>query len=127
MPWNLKNVSLDPAFAARRRSAAKMDMEPVIAGTRIRLRQQVTISDELYEINKVRIAQCIAHGVLTAKESGAQGAAKPAPVAKPAPKPEPLPAPELSPTPAPFEPDEETPVEIPTPPRKKKSKKGSKS
>lgn len=106
MPWNLKNVALDPAFAGKRRTAAKMDMEPVIAGTRIRLRQQVTISNELYDVNKDRIDACIKNGVLTAvptepsKLSPVEAAAPEPPAPEPPPLPELL-APEPEPTPEP--------------------------
>lgn len=107
MPWNLKNVALDPAYAGKRRIAAKMDMEPVIAGKRIRLRQQVTISDELYEINKVRIDTCVKHGVLTAASSSPDK--KAAPVAAPEPELEP----ELEPVPEPEEKEPSDSVEEP--------------
>jgi hypothetical protein len=70
MPWTIKNVSLDPAYAMLRRKAAKMDMEPVIASKRVRLRQQITISDELYSVNADRIALHKKNGVLVAIPSG---------------------------------------------------------
>ena len=136
MTWNLKNVALEPAYAGKRRTASKMDMEPVIAGVRIRLRQQITISDEMYETNKVRIAICIKHGVLTAvssepdtkpamKAAPPKVAATPDPVETPTPEPEP--APELPPAPTPAPPKAEE--KAPAPSRKsskKSSKKGSK-
>lgn len=134
MPWNLKNVALDPAFAGKRRCAAKMEMEPVIAGARIRLRGQVTISDEMYEINKDRIDTCVKHGVLTAissepaKKAAPKKAATPDPVEpSPAPEPEPEPAPEPPPAPTPAPPAAEE--KAPAPSRKsskKSSKKGNK-
>lgn len=132
MPWNLKNVALDPAYAGKRRMAAKMDMEPVIAGRRVRLRQQVTISNELYEINKDRIDTCVGHGVLTATStsSGKEAApvAPPAPKPVPLPEPEPTPKPPTAPTPAP---PKDAEVKTPVPgkrkaSKKKPSKKGSK-
>lgn len=69
MPWTLKNVALEAAYAMKRRVAPKMDMEPVIAGQRIRLRQQIVINDELYACNKQRIDKNVGHGVLTATNS----------------------------------------------------------
>ena len=138
MPYTLKNVALDPAFAVKRRTASKMEMEPALAGTRIRLRQTITISDELYERNETRIQQLCDQGVL--QVVGAKAAPKkeskvaeplPAPelVPEPVPEPEPEPIPEPAPEPAPEpkpEPEPKAAEEKPTP-KKRKSKKGSKS
>jgi Fe-S oxidoreductase len=99
MPWTLKNVALDPAFAMQRRIATKMEMEPTLAGVRIRLRQQITINDEMYERNKVRIVRLVAQGVLTAVSSSP--AKKPAPPETVAPEPTPAPEPAPAPAPAP--------------------------
>lgn len=124
MSWKLTNVSLDPSYAMKRRTAARMEMEPVIGGGRIRLNQSVDISDEAYEVNKARIDLCVEHGVLTA-ESSAPVVEKPAivpdpPVVEspsPSPEPEPEPAPEPEPEPEP------KPVETK---KSKKSKRGKK-
>ena len=70
MPWSLKNVALDPAYAMQRRVAPKLDMEPVLAGGRIRLRQQITITDEEYAGNVERIASHVKNGVITCTRLG---------------------------------------------------------
>ena len=69
MSWKLTNVSLNPAYAMQRRTASRMEMEPVIGDGRIRLNKSVTISDETYEASKAKITLCVAHGVLTAESS----------------------------------------------------------
>lgn len=70
MPWNLKNVATDPLRAMGRRMSSKLEMEPVIGGRRIRLRQSITISDKQYEINKTRIERLVKGGVLEAYQEG---------------------------------------------------------
>jgi len=132
MPWELENVALNPTHAMKRRVAPRMEMEPTIAGVRIRLRQKLTISDESYATNKVRIDLCVKQGVLTAKRSGSQAPKQEstAPVAptpeapveapeEPETTPEPPPLPEPVPE---FQPSEDvTQVERP---KGKKSKRG---
>ena len=103
MSWKLTNVSLDPSYAMKRRTAARMEMEPVIGEGRIRLNQSVDISDEAYEVNKARIALCVSQGVLTA-ESSTPVVKKPVIVPDPvveSPSPSPEPAPEPAPEPIP--------------------------
>lgn len=124
MSWKLTNVSLDPVHAMKRRTAPRMEMEPVIGEGRIRLNQSVTISDEAYEVNKARIDLCVAQGVLTAESS--------APVAAPiaieevvAPSPPP-PAPEPEPEPAPEPVPEPEPEPVETKKKSSKSKRGRK-
>jgi outer membrane biosynthesis protein TonB len=122
MSWKLTNVSLNPSYAMKRRTASRMEMEPVIGEGRIRLNQSVEISDEAYEVNKAKITLCVNHGVLTAVSSTP---AVKAPVVKrvevlpppPAPEPESEPAPEPKPEPEP------KPVETK---KKSKSKRGKK-
>ncbi len=117
MSWKLTNVSLEPAHAMKRRTAARMEMEPVIGAGRIRLNQSVTISDEVYEASKAKIDLCVKQGVLTAESSAPVVKKVEAPAPPPPPEPEPEPAPEPEPEPEP------KPVETK---KKSKSKRGRK-
>jgi outer membrane biosynthesis protein TonB len=110
MPWKITNVSLDAAHAMKRRTAkaARLEMEPVIAGARLRLKKTMTISDDLYEVNKTRLIHFEAQGVITFEKID-KTSHKPAVKAKPA-KAEPVKAPE--PKKAELPP---TPVQLPVP------------
>ena len=132
MPWKLTNVALDPTYAQKRRmaTAARLEMEPVIAGNRLRLRQVVTISDRLYEANKTRIDLFEKMGVLTAEEQGGAKkveAPKPPAYKEPEPLPEPkieLPKPDPGPVTLEWEESPAEPDTEPATPKTKKSKKG---
>jgi hypothetical protein len=80
MPYKIKNVALDPSRAFQRRRAAKMEMEPVINGARVRLNNSVTLTDEQYANNKIHIDQCVEQGVLAVEELGRKAAPVAAPV-----------------------------------------------
>jgi hypothetical protein len=123
MSWKLTNVSLDPQYAMKRRTASRMEMEPVVAGIRIRLNQSTVISDESYEVNKDKISLCVSHGVLTA-ENSAPVVEKKVPVVEkkveaptpPPPPPEPKPEPDIK----------EVAPDLEQEPRPHKSKRGRK-
>jgi hypothetical protein len=84
MPVKITNVSLDPAYALKRRQASKLQMEPVIAGDRLRMRQSRVLTDEQVAANKEWLAELERAGVV--KMESDQAAAPPSP---PAPAPEP--------------------------------------
>jgi hypothetical protein len=148
MPLKITNVALDPAFALKRRMAksARLEMEPLIAGQRLRLRQSMTISDEQFRNNEERLHRYWDMGVIHIEEASDRpsGAAPKAPAPPPLPKieepePEPVTLPEPEPElPVTVEPEiewEEPPAEEPEPEpapapkatkKKKSSKKGSK-
>ncbi len=65
MPYKIVNVSLAHEHAMKRRSAAKMHMEPVIAGQRLLLRSSRVLTDEQYMANETRLKEFAAHGVIT--------------------------------------------------------------
>lgn len=65
MPYKIVNVSLAHEHAMKRRSAAKMHMEPVIAGQRLLLRSSRVLTDEQYNANEARLKEFEAHGVIT--------------------------------------------------------------
>lgn len=52
MSYKIKNTALDPTKRFLHRTASKLQMEPVLAGRRLRLRTSMVISDELFEHNK---------------------------------------------------------------------------
>ncbi len=65
MSYKIINVSLEHQHALKRRMASRIQMEPVIAGERLRLRQSRILTDEQYEINKDLLLQCEKDGVIT--------------------------------------------------------------
>ena len=113
MPYKITNVALDHRFAAKRARAQRLQMEPIVAGKRLRLRGSVVLSDKLYEHNKKVLKECCDAGVLTVDPVGGAPAPKdppaPAVVEEPAPvveevveaAPELTPEPEVTPEPAP--------------------------
>lgn len=115
MPVKITNVSQDPAYAMKRRTASRLQMEPVIAGERLRLRQSRILTDEQAEANKDWLAECERGGVLLIEKDGEKKAELPtaeakAPVETTAPT---EPTTFLPPTPAAFEPP---PQPVPPPP-----------
>lgn len=70
MPVKITNVSQDPAYAMKRRTASRLQMEPVIAGERLRLRQSRILTDEQAEANKDWLAECERGGVVTIERDG---------------------------------------------------------
>ncbi len=66
----ITNVATDHAYALKRRMASRLEMEPYIAGERLRLRTSRILSDEQYETNKDLIALHENNGVLTSELLG---------------------------------------------------------
>jgi len=93
MPYKIWNTALDPSCRLAQRKAAKMQMEPVIAGRRLRLRESMEISDKLFEINKGNIELNKKHGVVDWKKVGAEKAPAEAKKVEPDKKPVTPPAP----------------------------------
>jgi hypothetical protein len=69
MPCKITNVATDHAYALKRRMAARLEMEPVIAGERLRLRASRILTDEQFLNNKDLIALHERNGVLTSELS----------------------------------------------------------
>lgn len=65
MPYKVTNVSLEHQHALKRRMASRIQMEPIIAGKRLLLRQSITLTDEQYNINKDILVQCLRDGTVT--------------------------------------------------------------
>jgi hypothetical protein len=55
MSYRIWNTALDHTKRFLHRKASKMQMEPVLAGRRLRLRSSMTISDELFDHNKANL------------------------------------------------------------------------
>lgn len=100
MPVKITNVSQDHAYAMKRRTAARLQMEPVIAGERLRLRSSRVLTDEQVKANVEWLAENERGGVITIEPMGDTPldvllpASPPEPVAPLEPEP---PAPELPP------------------------------
>lgn len=90
MPIKINNVSLDPAFAMKRRMASRLQMEPVIAGERLRLRQSRTLTDDQVAANVQWLAELERGGVISIEKDGSI----PLDVLLPTPPPPPAPVPE---------------------------------
>ena len=113
MPWKIRNTVLDPSRAMKHRRAARLSTEPMVCGRVLRIRTEMTISDEQYEAGKAHIEACIEQGVISAEQiGGAPKAPKAEAAPPPAPEPEPTPEPESEPTPEP----EPEPEPAPEPP-----------
>ena len=69
MPYKVTNVSLEHQHALKRRTAARMQMEPIVAGKRLLLRQSVTLTDEQYAINKKDLEQFVREGIVTVEST----------------------------------------------------------
>lgn len=70
MPVKITNVSQDPAYAMKRRTASRLQMEPVIAGERLRLRQSRVLTDEQAAANTDWLAECERAGVIIIERDG---------------------------------------------------------
>lgn len=70
MPVKITNVSQDPAYALKRRTASRLQMEPVIAGERLRLRQSRILTDEQAAANTDWLAECERAGVIIVERDG---------------------------------------------------------
>lgn len=69
MPYKVTNVSLEHQHALKRRMASRIQMEPVIAGKRLLLRQSIVLTDEQYNVNKEILAQCSRDGTVTVEST----------------------------------------------------------
>jgi hypothetical protein len=66
--YEIKNVALDYRYEMARRVAPLLEMEPTIAGKRIRLRCSEKITNEQFEHNKDRIAIYVKQGVIVVNQ-----------------------------------------------------------
>lgn len=99
MPYKITNVATDHRFAALRARASRLQMEPIVAGKRLRLRSSVVLSDEQFKHNEANIKKACDDGVITVDNlSGAK--APPKKEETPAPAPEPVKAEEPKEDPA---------------------------
>ena len=64
MTVRLKNTALDRLKHVQHRTAPRLEMEPSIAGARVRLNSTLDITDESYAQNKALIDGHVNHGVL---------------------------------------------------------------
>lgn len=69
MPYKITNVSLEHQHSLKRRTATRLQMEPLVAGKRLMLRQSITISDEQYEINKADLEQYVKDGIVSVEST----------------------------------------------------------
>lgn len=69
MPYKVTNVSLEHQHSLKRRTATRLQMEPIIVGKRLLLRQSVLLSDMQYLINKDILDQCVKDGVITVEST----------------------------------------------------------
>lgn len=74
MSYRIKNTALDHNKRFLHRKAAKMQMEPVIAGGRLRLRSSMVISDELFAHNKANLELWKSWGVVEWEKVGEEKA-----------------------------------------------------
>lgn len=73
MSYRIKNTALDHTKRFLHRRAHKMQMEPVLAGRRLRLRTSMVISDELFEHNKANLELYKRWGVVEWEQLGGDG------------------------------------------------------
>lgn len=73
MSYKLKNTALDHDKRFLHRKASKMQMEPVIGGRRLRIRQSMVISDELFEHNRANLELWNKWGVVSWEKAGGEG------------------------------------------------------
>jgi len=73
MSYKLKNTALDHDKRFLHRKASKMQMEPVIGGRRLRIRQSMVISDELFEHNRANLELWNKWGVVSWEKVGGEG------------------------------------------------------
>ncbi len=115
MPYKITNVSLDPAYELKRRQASRLQMEPVIAGGRLLLRQSRILTDEQYAANTDWLAENVRNGVLKVEKVDGEGkVTDEKPVTPEPPKVHQEPPPDLTEPPPPVVP--EPPVELPPAP-----------
>lgn len=74
MSYKITNTALDHTKRFLHRTASKMQMEPVLAGRRLRIRSSMVISDELFEHNKPNLELYRSWGVLDWKKDGEEKA-----------------------------------------------------
>lgn len=76
MSYKLKNTALDHDKRFLHRRASKMQMEPVIGGRRLRIRQSMVISDELFEHNRANLELWQRWGVVSWEKVGGEAGRK---------------------------------------------------
>jgi type IV secretory pathway VirB10-like protein len=129
--WKITNTSMDRSKALLHRTAPKLEMEPIVAGKRLRMRQTMTISDHEYEHDKAHLEQHVRAGSIAVEKIGEDKKKVPAPPPAPPPvksetvmhppvKTEPPPHVEEQPLPAA---DQEVKTTLPTPKWKGHNKK----
>lgn len=70
MSYKITNTALDLNKRFLLRKAPKLQMEPVLAGRRLRLRSSMVISDELFEHNKANLELYKGWGVVEWEKVG---------------------------------------------------------
>jgi len=99
--YTLINVALDHRYELKRRQAAALEMEPTVAGERLRLGAKRTLTDSQFKADEQRISKYEKQGVLivrrtpdassvTAPSPKTEAAASVAPAPTEDPKPEPV-------------------------------------
>ena len=73
MSYKIRNTALDHDKRFLHRRAHKMQMEPVLAGRRLRLRSSMVISDENFDHNKANLELYKRWGVVTWEKVGGEG------------------------------------------------------
>lgn len=76
MSYKLKNTALDHDKRFLHRTASKMQMEPVIGGRRLRIRQSMVISDELFAHNLATLILWRGWGIVTWEKVGGEAGRK---------------------------------------------------
>ena len=71
--YKLTNVSTDHRFAMQRRTAPRLQMEPPVMSTRLRLGKSLLITDAYFARNKVDIEKHRSHGVLVYEQVSVDG------------------------------------------------------
>jgi hypothetical protein len=79
--YKLTNVATDHRFAMQRRTAPRLQMEPLIGSMRLRLGKSLLIPDAFFERNKVEIEKHKRHGVLAFEQTVVDDPSKQAVVA----------------------------------------------
>jgi hypothetical protein len=72
MSYKVWNTALDHSKAILRRRAPKLQMEPIIAGIRLRIRQSMVITDEQYVVNEPNLKLYKSWGVLDFSQIGGE-------------------------------------------------------
>jgi hypothetical protein len=123
MAYKIWNTALDHTKRFLHRRAAKMQMEPIVGGKRLRIRSSLVLDDAVFEHNKTNLELYKSWGVLDYEQVGGEKKVEKEPKKEK--------APELKKEAAPAKPAEETKPESPpaetTPPSSEETKPQPKS